>query len=110
MGYERCDVVKGPDFLGPSTYRPWVCVQDDTHPFEDEEGIFVAVTTTRRSEAIPLTDSDFVSGGLSKTSYVNPWTVTTFKHVDIQQREGVLEDDTVEAIIDELCGFVGHNC
>jgi len=110
MGYDRGDVVKGPDFFGSSPFRPWVCVQDDTHPFESQEGIFVAVTTTRRSEAIPLTDDDFVTGGLPRASYVNPWTVTTIKHVDIQQREGVLEDDTVEAIVDDLCGFVGHEC
>lgn len=80
MGYERGDVVKGPDFFGSSLARPWVCVQDDTHPFESEEGIFVAVTTTRRSKAIPLTDDHFVNGGLPRTSYVNSWTVTTIKH------------------------------
>ncbi len=110
MGCDRGDVVKGPDFFGSSPARPWVCVQDASHPFGDEEGIFVAVTTTRRSEAVPLTDDDFVTGGLPRTSYVNPWTVTTIKHVDIQHREGVLVDETIEGIVQDLCAFVGHEC
>lgn len=109
MGYDRGDVVKGPDFFGAAPFRPYVCVHDASHPFDSEEEIFVAISTTRRSEAIPLTAEDFKTGGLPKKSYVNPWTVTTIKHADIQKREGVLEDDTLEAIVRELCTFVGHD-
>ncbi|AKH98269.1 hypothetical protein [Halanaeroarchaeum sulfurireducens] len=108
-GYERGDVVKGPDFFGASPFRPWVCIQSGAHPFDDQEGIFVAVTTTRRTEAIPLTNGDFKSGGLPKTSFVNPWTVTTIKHADIQSREGVIVENTIEAITQNLCDFVGFD-
>ena len=110
MAYDRGDVVKGPDFFGTSSARPWVCIQEESHPFGKEEGIFVAITTTRRSEAIPLTDEDFISGGLPETSYVNPWTVTTIKHIDIQHREGVLKEETIETIVKDLCGYVGFEC
>lgn len=109
-GYHRGDVVKGPDFFGPSPFRPYVCIQDGSHPFGGQEGIFVAVTTTRRSEAIPLTDDDFETGELPKTSYVNPWTVTTIKHADIQTREGVLVEDTIDTIAKKLCNYVGVDC
>ncbi|APE96485.1 hypothetical protein [Halodesulfurarchaeum formicicum] len=109
-GYQRGDVLKGPDFFGASRFRPWVCVHDSAHPFGDQEGIFVAITTTRRSEAIPLTDTDFQTGGLPKTSYVNPWTVTTIKHADIQSREGVLIEQTTNTIAEKLCDYLGVNC
>lgn len=107
---ERGDVVRGPDFFGSSPARPYVCVHDESHPFASEEGVFVAVTTTQRSVAIPLTDADFVTGGLPRTSYVNPWTVTTIKHVDVQGHEGVLVSETVDVIADALCSIVGHEC
>lgn len=73
--YERGAVVRGPDVFGGHSYRPWVTLTDRSHPFEDEEGLYAAVTTTRRSVAVPLAADDFVSGGLPRESYVNPWAV-----------------------------------
>ena len=70
--YARGTVVKGPDLLGPHTYRPYVCLSTTSPPFRDEEAVYAAITTTRRSEAIPLTDDDFTTGSLPRESYVNP--------------------------------------
>lgn len=86
--YERGVVVKGPDLFADHDYRPYVCLSDDTHPFDDEEGVYVAATTTRRAAAVPLSDEDFESGGLPRETYVNPWTVVTIRHADIEGREG----------------------
>jgi mRNA interferase MazF len=58
--YTRGAVVKGPDLLGPHSHRPYVCLSTASPPFRDEEAVYTAVTTTRRSEAIPLTDEDFI--------------------------------------------------
>lgn len=44
--YPRGAVVRGPDLFADHRYRPYVCLSDDTHPFSDEEGLYVAVTTT----------------------------------------------------------------
>jgi len=64
--YSRGAVVKGPDLLGPHGHRPYVCLSTDSPPFRDEEAVYTAVTTTRRSVAVPLTDTDFVSRSLRK--------------------------------------------
>ncbi len=69
--YSRGTVVKGPDLLGPHEYRPYVCLSAETPPFHDEEAVYAAVTTTRRSAAIPLAATDFTTGGLPRESYVN---------------------------------------
>ena len=58
----RGTVVKGPDLFGPHSYRPYVCLSGESHPFGDEEALYTPVTTTRRSLAISLTDSDFSTG------------------------------------------------
>lgn len=106
MGYDRGAVVKGPDLFGGHDHRPYVCLTDDAHPFDDEESLYTTVTTTRRSAAIPLTESDFVSGGLPQESYVNPWTVTSIRHADMADVEGHLTDATLEKIAREAADYI----
>lgn len=107
MTYERGAVVKGPDVFGGHDHRPYVCLSDEDHPFSDEEALYSAVTTTRRSIAIPLADDDFDSGGLPVESYVNPWTVTVLRHADVIERHGVLSDETIRTITVETASYVG---
>lgn len=107
MPYARGTVVKGPDLFGSASYRPYVCLSDETHPFSDEEALYAAVTTTHRSRAIPLSADDFVSGGLPKESYVNPWTVTSIRHADIAATEGKLTAGTTRTIAEETASYLG---
>lgn len=100
-------MVKELDLFADYDYRPYVCLSDDTHPFSDEEALYAAVTTTRRAVAIPLTDDDFMTGGLPRESYVNPWTIATIRHADIQHEEGRLVDATIETIAEESAGYIG---
>ena len=104
--YTRGAVVKGPDLFADNEYRPYVCLSDDTHPFSDEEALYAAVTTTRRVVAIPLTDDDFRAGGLPRESYVNPWTIATIRHADMQHEEGRLTDTAAETIAKEAAGYL----
>ena len=105
--YDRGAVVKGPDLFADYDYRPYVCISDNTHPFSDEEALYAAVTTTRRAVAIPLTDGDFTTGGLPRESYVNPWTIATIRHADIQHEEGRLVNATIETVAEEAAGYLG---
>lgn len=57
--------------------------------------------------AIPLTDDDFVTGGLPRASYVNPWTIATFRHADMQGKEGQLVEETTETIAWKAAGYLG---
>lgn len=107
MTYTRGEVVKGPDLFGSSSFRPWVSVSTEAHPFESQEGLWVAVTTTGRSEAIPLGGDDFVSGGLPKTSYASPWNVTTIKTADVGTVEGILEERVVDRIAEQAAVYMG---
>ncbi|EMA56917.1 hypothetical protein [Halorubrum kocurii] len=107
MTGERGTVVKGPDLFADNDFRPYVRISDDTHPFTDEEAVYVAATTTRRSAAVPLTDADFVAGGLPRETYVNPWTVVTIRHADIHRKEGRLTDEATEAIARATAGYLG---
>ncbi|WP_123621506.1 hypothetical protein [Halorubrum sp. CSM-61] len=107
MTGDRGTVVKGPDLFADNDFRPYVRINDDTHPFSDEEAVYVAATTARRSAAIPLTEADFVAGGLPRETYVNPWTVVTIRHADIHGEEGKLTDETTETIARATAGYLG---
>lgn len=105
--YERGAVVKGPDLFADHDYRPYVCLSGDTHPFSDEEALYAAVTTTRRAVAIPLADEDFTTGALPRESYVNPWTIASIRHADVQREHGRLVEATVETIAENTAAYLG---
>lgn len=109
MSYSRGEVVKGPDLVGPHDHRPYVLISTTDHPFQDEEGLWVTVTTTGRSRAIPLGNDDFHSGGLDKPSFASPWNVATIKFADMGKREGVLKDDVVRQIVTDVGFYIGLN-
>jgi len=104
---ERGAVVKGPDLFADHSYRPYVRVSVDNHPFSEEEGLYAAVTTTERAEAILLPDEAFVVGGLPQGSYANPWTVVSIRHAGIEKREGLLDETTTDEIATAAADYLG---
>lgn len=100
-------MVRGPDLFADHDYRPYVRLSDDAHPFHGEEALFAAVTTTHRSDAIPITDEDFTTGGLPRESYVDPWTIVSIRTGDIDGREGMLVGRTVEKVAREAASYIG---
>jgi mRNA-degrading endonuclease toxin of MazEF toxin-antitoxin module len=105
--HNRGAVVKGPDLLGEHSYRPYICLSDDSPPFRDEEAVYTPLTTTSRSVAIPISDDDFISGGLPKQSYVNPWNLVTIRHADMLDTEGQLTETTVNTIARRASSYLG---
>jgi len=67
MSYQRGDVVWGPDpFKSGESPRPWLILNNDSHPFGDEEYMTVTLTTTPHSNGIPLEDTDWKTGGMPR--------------------------------------------
>lgn len=107
MPYESGSVVLGPDILklldpdrsasslddiGP---RPFVVVSNDRRPFYPDEYTVMAITTTDRDVALPITDRDILDGRLRYDSYINPWTVTPLQSSDIGKRVAQLAEKLV---------------
>ncbi len=65
MSYQRGDVVWGPDpFKSGENPRPWLILNNDSHPFGDEEYMTVTLTTTAHDEGLPLEDANWIEGGM----------------------------------------------
>lgn len=65
MNYERGDVVWSDDpFKDDSDAgRPWLVVNTDVHPFDDEQYMAVALSTSGHEAALPISDTDWIDGG-----------------------------------------------
>lgn len=103
-------MVEGPDPLGASAQRPWVKLSDSGHPFDGEEGVYAAVTSTRRAIAVELQRTDFDEGGLRPgPSFVSPWVLVSFKHDDVHREVGVLTDTIVDEVAEKSAWYLGVN-
>jgi len=107
MSYRRGDVVWGPDpFRDGENPRPWLVLNNGTHPFSDEEYMTVTLTTTPHDAGVPLEESDWIEGGMPRQSYASPWAVASPKHVALVRRQGRLAEPVVRTVVDELTGYL----
>ena len=106
MAYAQGAVWWGPAPQKSSpAYRPWLIVNDASHPFSDVECIAVGMTTQDRAEAVAVPDEEWVQGGSQADAYVSPWYVTTIKQRDFDNQQGVLSDELVADVVDTLHGY-----
>lgn len=106
--YQRADVVAHPaPFKSPPNKRYFAILSDDSHPFHGEEYAVVALTSTKRPEAIEITDSDWRYGAPSGDSYASPWYVFTIKHADISAPQGSITDAMADTIASETATYIG---
>lgn len=103
MMCERGDVWWGPALhKSAGTYRPWLVVNTASHPFDSEEAIVLAMTTSKRSEAIPVPADAWVTGGSDRNAFVSPWYPTTIKHRDFDDKQGALSASLVDRAVERL--------
>jgi len=103
MSYRRGDVVWGPDpFKSGESPRPWLILNNDAHPFGDEEYMTVTLTTTPHDEPVPIDERDWVEGGMPRQSYASPWSVASPKHAALVRRQGRLRESFVRTVVDAM--------
>jgi hypothetical protein len=61
VSYQCGDVVWEPDsFKSGENSRPWLILNNETHPSGDEEYMTVTLTTTPPGEGVSLSDADWI--------------------------------------------------
>ena len=107
MNYRRGDVVWGPDpFKAGENPRPWLILNNDDHPFADEEYMVVTLTTMPHDAAVPIEDSDWVEGGRPRQSYASPWAIASPKRAALVQRQGRLTEPFVQTVVGEMASYL----
>ena len=101
MQPERGDVVRSADpfKLGDDRQRPWLIVSNDTHQFDSEQYIAVAISTKEYSDSIALSDELWEVGGVPRQSFVSPWAVHSPRHEDFVAWQGRVTVSFVDDIV-----------
>ena len=107
MSDGRGDVVWADDpFKGGTAGRPWLVLNDETHPFGDEQHMAVALSTSGHDAAIPIREGDWLDGGAPKPSYVLPWAIHSPQRADVTHRQGRLDDGIVARAVERLLAYI----
>lgn len=93
-----------PHKSGPA-YRPWLLVNNGSHPFSEVECIVVGMTTRNHPDGIAVPDEAWIRGGTEKDAHVSPWYVTTIKRRDLDTRQGELAESLVAETVEALHGY-----
>ena len=103
MSYQRGDVVWGSDpFKAGENPRPWLILNNESHPFGGEEYMTVTLTTTPHDDAVSIAESDWIEGGMPRQSYASPWAVASPKHAALVRRQGRLDEYFVQTVVDAM--------
>jgi mRNA-degrading endonuclease toxin of MazEF toxin-antitoxin module len=104
MEAERGDVVRSSDpfKLGTDRQRPWLIVNNDSHPFGNEQHIAVAISTKESRDSLPLQESVWETGGVPRESFVSPWAVHSPRSEDLVAWQGRVADGFVDRVVDSL--------
>jgi hypothetical protein len=102
------DVVRSADpfKMGTERQRPWLILNNATHPFGDEQFIAAAVSTKEYDDSIALDSNVWVTGGVPEDSFVSPWAVHSPRREDLVAWQGRVTDEFVDRVVGELTGYL----
>ncbi|WP_290810837.1 hypothetical protein [Halovivax sp.] len=108
MQPERGDVVRSEDpfKIGTDSQRPWLIINNGTHPFSDEQYLAVAISTSRYHRSLPLEPDAREVGGVPCESFVAPWAVHSPRIEDLIAWQGRVSDRFTDRVVDELETYV----
>ena len=104
MQPERGDVVRSVDpfKLGEDSQRPWLIVNNESHPFVDEQYVAVAISTKQYEDSLALESDVWETGGVPRESFVSPWAVHSPRIEDLIAWQGRVTDEFVGDVVDSL--------
>ncbi|WP_336133883.1 hypothetical protein [Natronomonas amylolytica] len=104
MQPERGDVVRSSDpfKLGEDSQRPWLIVNNSSHPFVDEQFLAVAVSTKEYEDSLALRPYVWEVGGVPHESFASPWAVHSPRIEDLVAWQGRVTDEFVDTVVDEI--------
>jgi len=91
---------------GADKQQPWLVVNNDRHPFADEQFIAVAVSRYRYESSIALSEEVRETGGVPESSFVAPWSVHSPRIEDVTVWQGRMTETFVDRVVDEQQSYV----
>jgi len=104
--YQRCDVAWGParykssdgDSSSTPQDAPYLVINNNQHPFHEEDCIVLRLSRQRRSEAYHITSGDWEEGYPGEDGYVRAWNPMYFQEIMLRDKLGRLKEPVVDDI------------
>lgn len=108
MQPQRGDVVRSVDpfKLGVDSQRPWLVVNNESHPFEDEQCLSVAVSTKEYPDSLALSSGIWEVGSVPQESFVSPWAVHSPRNEDLVAWQGRVSEEFVDRVVDRVVSYL----
>jgi len=104
---QRGDVVLAADAFKEDSERPWLVVNNRSHPFDGEQYVVMALTTrTWYDERVPLKEDDFAEGIAPRESSVVPHAVTSLQPHLMTDYICRVTEERVDEAVDELFEYL----
>ena len=106
---ERGHVVLAPDPFKPEddATRPWVVVNNETHPFDKEQYVTMGLTTqTWYDERIPLQEEDFRHRTAPRDSSIVAHAVASLKPTLMTDYVCRIRDEPLDRAVDTLTEYL----
>lgn len=103
----RGDIVLAADAFKEDSERPWLVVNNRSHPFDGEQYVVMGLTTrTWYDERVPLDESDFVRGSAPRESSVVPHAVTSLQPYLMTDYVCRIRKECVDKAVNELFEYL----
>jgi mRNA-degrading endonuclease toxin of MazEF toxin-antitoxin module len=106
---ERGHVVLAPDPFksDDDATRPWVVVNDETHPFDKEQYVVMGLTTQAwYDERIPLDESDFRDRSAPRESAIVPHAIASLTPVLMTDYVCRVRSEPLDRAVGELTEYL----
>lgn len=92
--------------MGADQQRPWLVINNNAHPFVNQQYIAVAISTKSYADSIPITDEGWAVGGVPRQSYISPWAIHSPRTEDLGAWQGRLTESFVAEVIDAATDYL----
>jgi hypothetical protein len=106
---ERGHVVLAPDPFkaADDTTRPWVVVNNESHPFDNQQYVVMGLTTqTWYDERIPLDEPDYEHRTAPRECSIVPHAVASIEPVLISDYVCRIRDAPLDRAVETLVGYL----
>lgn len=107
---ERGHVVLAPDPFKPDddATRPWVVVNDESHPFDKQQYVVMGLTTqTWYDERVPIDEDDYRHRGAPRESSIVPHAVASLAPALMTDYVCRVRDDPLDRAVETLVEYLG---
>lgn len=81
-------------------------MNNETHPFDGEQHLAVAISTKQYEPSIELSSDVWEVGGVPRESFVSPWAVHSPRTEDIVAWQGRVTAEFVDTVIAEIESYI----